>query len=107
MFKLIISLVGVLLLLTALGFGASYLGFAQYAFFAPRYEGVRRDVMIQSRAYSEATMREMYRFKLQYLQAKTQDERDTIRAFALHEAESFDKDRLPPDLQVFLAQLGD
>jgi hypothetical protein len=82
------------------------LGFASFAFWAPKYEAVRRDTMIQSRAYGEATTRELYRLKLQYVQAKTDDEKATIRAFALHESAAFDRDRLPADLQIFLTQLG-
>lgn len=81
-------------------------GFSQFAIFAPMYEGVRRDTMIESRAYSEATTREMYRLKLQYEQAKTDNERNTIRAMTLHAASGFDKKRLPNDLQLFIAQLG-
>lgn len=95
-----------LVVLGGLGFGLNAAGLANFAFFAPRYEAVRRDVMIQSRAYSEATTREFYRLKLQYQQAKSDDERSTIRAMALHEAEAFDRDRLPPDLQLFITQLG-
>lgn len=92
--------------LCVIGFGLNFFGFASFAFFAPKYEGVRRDVMIQSRAYSEATTREMYRLKLQYQQAKTDDEKATIRAMTLHEAQAFDKDRLPEDLRTFIEQLG-
>lgn len=87
-------------------FGLNLFGLAQFSFFAPRYEAVRRDTMLQSRAYGEAATRELYRLKLQYAQAKTDDERVTIRAFALHEATSFDRDRLPNDLQAFLVALG-
>ena len=100
------AIVGILILFLVGGFGLDYYAWGTFNFFAPKYEATRRDVMIQSRAYSEATMREMYRFKLQYAQAKTNEERDTIRAFALHEAQSFDRDRLPADLQTFLASLG-
>lgn len=83
-------------------FGLNMVGFISYSFWAPKYEGVRRDVMIQSRAYSEATLREMYRFKLQYEQAQGEAERNTIRQFALHEAQSSDISRLPQDLQTWL-----
>lgn len=93
------------LVLFGIAVGGNALSFWSYSFWAPKYEGVRRDVMIQSRAYSEASTREMYRFKLQYVQAKSDDERNTIKAFALHEATSFDRDRLPLDLQAFLIEL--
>lgn len=86
--------------------GLNYFGYMQFAFFAPKYEAVRRDVMIESRAYSEATTRQMYNLKLQYQQAKTEDEKATIRAMTLHEAQAFDRARLPVELRIFIEQLG-
>lgn len=105
--KAFFACVGGLALLLAVIFGLNLFGLAQYQFFAPRLEAVRRDTMIQSRAYGEGATRELYRLKLQYLQAKSDDERATIKAFALHESAAFDRTRLPLDLQSFLAQLGD
>ncbi len=87
--------------------GINLYAYGSFALFAPRYEAVRRDVMIQSRAYSEATTRELYRLKLQYQKAANDDQKATIKAMALHEAQSFDRDRLPSDLQLFITQLGD
>lgn len=92
--------------LAALGWVAQGNQFFLYKVFAPQYEAVRRDVMIESRAYSEATTREFYRLRLQYAQAKTEDEKATIRAMARHEAAAFDRARLPADLQSFLIQIG-
>lgn len=98
--------IGALLAFLVAVLGVNYIAYGTFAFFAPRYEAVRRDVMINSRAYAEGQTREMYRLKLQYQQAKSDDERATIRALALHEAAAFDRTRLPSDLQSFLAQLG-
>lgn len=86
--------------------GLSIGGYHLYAYLAPKYESTRRDVMLESRAYSEGQTREIYRLKLQYQQAKSDDERDTIRAMALHEASAFDRSRLPLDLQSFISTLG-
>jgi hypothetical protein len=86
--------------------GLSIGGYHLYAYLAPKYESTRRDVMLESRAYSEGQTREIYRLKLQYQQAKSDDERSTIRAMALHEASAFDRHRLPFDLQSFIQQLG-
>lgn len=101
-FALLAALVGV----CALVFGLNLFGLAQFQFFAPKMESVRRDTMLQSRAYSEANTRELYRLKREYQGAKTDDERDTIKAFALHEADAMDKTRLPGDLQAFLISIG-
>ena len=102
----------IVLVLTAgiisLAAGVLVLNFVQYgvfSFFAPRYEAVRRDVMIESRYYSEATVRELYRLMRQYRAATSDEGRATIRAVALHEFSIFPKDRLPDDLRVWFAQL--
>lgn len=87
-------------------FGLSVGGYYMYAFLAPKYEATRRDVMLESRAYSEGQTREIYRLKLQYMQSKSDDERATIRAMALHEASALDRSRLPFDLQSFIQQIG-
>lgn len=104
--KQVLSFVGIAVLSFAAMFGLNYIGYLNVAFFAPKFEGVRRDVMIESRAYSEATTREMYRFKLQYQQAKSDDERFLIRAMVLHESQAFDHARLPLDLRQFVDQLN-
>lgn len=87
-------------------FVLNYFGYVSTAFFAPRYEGVRRDVMIESRAYSEGTVRELYTLQRQYRAAKTDDERATLAAAARHEFSIFPRERLPADLQVFMTQVG-
>lgn len=103
--KTIFGIIGFILLIAVVIFGLNAVGFMSFAFWAPKYEGVRRDVMIESRAYSEATVRELYRLKLQYAQATTPEEKNTIKAFTLHEAAAFDKARLPADIVPFLREL--
>lgn len=92
--------------LCIIGFGLNYFGYSSFAFFAPRYEAVRRDQMIESRAYTEGTIRELYTLQRQYRAAKTDEERATISSAARHEFSIFPKERLPGDLQLFLAQIG-
>ncbi len=85
--------------------GLSFLGFQMHAYFAPKYEAVNRDVMLQSRSYQEGTVRELYTIKRQY-EAASETEKATLRAAALHEFEIFPKDRLPPDLAAFMTEIG-
>lgn len=97
--------VGTAIALTAI-FGLGYYQLEMNAFFAPRQEAIRRDTMIQSRAYGEAATSELYRMKLEYVRAQSDAERDTIAAYARTEATRFDKTRLPLDLQAWLIQIG-
>lgn len=103
--KAILTILGVFAVIGVVVFGINAIGFASFAFWAPKYEGVRRDVVVQSRANTEGTFREMYRLKLQYQRATTQEEKNTIKAFTLHEVQSFDRARLPADIKDFIAQL--
>ncbi len=82
-------------------FGAYY----ATAYFAPKYEAVRRDVMINSRYYDEATTRELYRLKRQYESASTDEAKQTIAAAARHEFGIYDSNRLPGDLYTWMEQI--
>jgi hypothetical protein len=87
--------------------GLSVGSYHLYAYLAPRYEATRRDVMIDSRSYTEGTIRELYTLQRQYQAAKTDDERATLAAAARHEFSIFPAERLPPDLRVFMASIGE
>jgi len=93
--------IGIVAVVIAMMFG----GYYATAYFSPKYEAVRRDTMIESRAYSEATIRELYRFKRQYEAAQTPAEKQTIVAAARHEFEIFPQDRLPADLAIWFQQI--
>jgi hypothetical protein len=102
---LLMSIAG-LLLLCGTVFGLNYFGYVSFAFWAPKYEAVRRNQMIESRSYTEGSIRELYTLQRQYQIAKTDDERATLAAAARHEFSIFPKERLPGDLQAFLTQIG-
>lgn len=81
-------------------------GYYMYNYLAPKYEATRRDVMIESRMYQEGSVRELYTLQRQYEEAKTDSERAIIAAAARHEFAIFPKERLPGDLQGFVAKVG-
>ena len=97
--------VGGVLVLAAVGFGLRLAGYYGNEFFLPWGESIRRDVMIESRAYSEATVRELYRLKRQYEATNDPAVRTTIAAAARHEFEIFPEERLPADLQIWMRQI--
>ena len=92
--------------LCAVAFGVNYFAYGSFSFFAPKYEAVRRGVMIESRAYQEATIRRLYDLRLQYEQADNDNARATIRQVVIHEVRAFDRTRLPRDLQAFINSMG-
>lgn len=92
-----VGVVGIILIIAGI-FGMSYLSYLGYAFFAPKYEAVRRDTQIESRAYSEGMVRRLYDLKRQYEAAATPEAKATIVAAARHEYSIFPRDRMPPEL---------
>lgn len=92
---------GALLILSAIVGLGSVGGYYLYAYLAPKYESTRRDVMLQSRAYSEGETRNLYRLKVQFENATAPEAKQTIRLAAQHECEALDRSRLPIDLQSF------
>jgi hypothetical protein len=87
-------------------FGLNYYAYGTYNFFAPKYEATRRDVMLQSRAYSEGETRNLYRLKIQSDAAPTPEARQTLVLAARHECEALDRSRLPADLASFCNPMG-
>jgi hypothetical protein len=99
------SILGLILVAIATVFVVSFLSFKGYEYFAPKYEEVRRNTMVNSRQYDEATLRELYRLKRQYDEAKTDEERNTVALSARHEFEIFPEDKLPPKLYTWMQEI--
>lgn len=104
--KEVFGIVAIFALGIATVVGLSVGSYYLYAFLAPKYESTRRDVMLQSRAYSEGETRNLYRLKIQYDSANTPEAKQTILLAARHECEAMDRSRLPAELSVFCNPLG-
>lgn len=92
---------GGLVLVGLLIFGVTEGGYQLYAYFGPKYESTRRDIMLQSRAYSEGETRNVYRLKIQFEEASSPEAKQTIALAARHECQAVDRTRLPADLAAF------
>lgn len=86
-------------LVIAFIFGTEYLGWMNYSFFAPKYEQTRYNVFKGSQSYNEAMLHDLYKAKREYDHATNDAEKATIKAYAQHQFEVFDRNRLPDDLQ--------
>lgn len=107
MLKSAFGIFGCALLAIGIVVGVAWGVYALYATFAPKYEGVRRDVMIESRYYTEATIRRLRDLKIQYDATPVgSPARPTLANAAKHEAAVFPRERLPLDLRNWLASLG-
>ena len=85
-------------------FGLNYAGYMNFKFFAPKVEQVRYDTFKQSQAYNEGMLRELYDYKIQYMNASS-GQKMAMRGAILHQFSTFNRDKLPPDLQQFYTQV--
>ena len=99
-----IAAVGVVLFVAALGFGMQLMGLWNYQFFAPKYEAAKNEVFHNTPQYTEGKERDLDRLQLQYVQAKTSDEKAVIRANILHEFAVYDGP-MSPEHRVFINQI--
>lgn len=85
-------------------FGLEYFNLVSTKFFAPRYEQVRRETFEQSKAYNQGTIQEIEALYLEYTKA-SDEHKKAIGSVVLHRLADFDKSKLSPELQSFVAKL--
>ena len=98
----IVAGLGGLVALVALAFVLELGGLQWERFFAPRYEAVRREVFTNTRSFNEAKLQDLVRYRLQYQQAKTRDDKAAIAAAVRIAYAEYEASRLPVELAGFL-----
>ncbi len=81
--------------------------FFLYSMFAPRMEGVRRQVFEQSKAYNQGMAMQVQNYKMSY-ETATDEQRVGLRSSILHQTADWDLDMIRekrPDLAGWLSQL--
>lgn len=99
------EMVGAVVFIIALVVAVGWGGFQLYAYYAPKYEEVRHQTNVNSRAYVEATVRELYDLNMQFEQAETDSARKIIRLRVLHLQGTIDEKKLPSELAAWIEQL--
>jgi len=92
-----------------IGFGALTWGLAYHdllftAFFAPKYENVRRNTFEQSKSFRSGAVQELQNMQFEYIKADPEHKKalaDIIR----HRAVEVPPDAMPSDLQFFISIL--
>ena len=91
--------------LVSLAFGAVWLGIKWYGFFAPKIEAVRREVFKQTKSYNEGKMQQLTKYRIEFLRAKTPDDKSAIAATVRIAFADYDQAQLTPELRRFLQQM--
>jgi hypothetical protein len=84
--------------------GASYALYFSYAFYAPKYEQVRRETFETSRAFREGTIRDMENLALEYARAND-TQKEAIKTVARHRLANIPNDLMTPSLIMFKREI--
>ncbi len=95
-----------IVLLVSLAFGAEWMGIKWYGFFGPKRAAVRREVFKQTRSYNEGKEQELLKLRLEYLRAKTVEEKQILASTIRHLFADYDENLLDSaELRSFLKQI--
>lgn len=102
--KPILAIVGGVIGFGALTWGLTYHDLLFTAFFAPKYENVRRNTFEQSKSFRTGAVQELQNMQFEYIKAAPEHKAalaDVIR----HRAAEVPADAMPSDLQSFISNL--
>ena len=97
-------IIGFILLILLIPFGLKLVGLANYSFFAPKYEEVRREVYENTKSYNDGVIRELQNMMLEYRTSNAEG-KAALKSIVLHRAVDFPNERLPNDVQNFIREL--
>ncbi len=95
---------GFILFINAILWVAQGSDYFLYKFFAPKYEGVRRETFEQSKSYRQGMVQELQNMMFEYAKA-TPSQQDALSSVILHRAADVDEKILPSDLRLFIDKL--
>jgi hypothetical protein len=104
MFKDAVSFTVAVALGVAALFGLSYLGWASYNYFAPKYRATDNAVFKESEQYNDGMIRDLENLQMEYVKADDAH-KAILRDITIHRFEVYDTNRLPPNLFNFYTQL--
>ena len=94
--------IGLLILGLGLGFLLKFVGLFEYQFFAPKYENARREVFENTQSYVEGKRQDLIRYRLQYNQAPSTENKNAIKSTIRLMFSNVDPDIFEPQLASFL-----
>jgi hypothetical protein len=97
------SVIGItVFVLFVLGF--TYLGWASYDYFAPKYRATDNKVFKESEQYNDGMVRDLENLQVEYINGDA-DKKQALRAIILHRFSVYPEDKLPPNLRNFYNDL--
>lgn len=96
--------IGIFAGLVGLGFALTGVDLAQYAFWAPKYKAVERQVFEESKPYVQGKITYLNRLRGDY-ELAAEDQKPAIKAVIKREASQVKLEYLPSDLRLFIGSL--
>ena len=101
--KVIITVIAVFVGVIGLILGLQVGGVEWYKFIGPKRESARRSVYKQTTSYNESKVQDLVRFRVQYIRAKTPEDKHIITSTIRMMYADFNPDKIVnDDLRVFL-----
>lgn len=95
-----------IILMIGLAFVLEVGGLKWDSYFKPQHENVRRETFEATRSYNEAKLQQLSKYRLEYLRATDEVEKQAIASTVRHTFANYDKSKLPYELSTFLAQVA-
>ena len=96
-----------LFLVLVLCFGLRWLGIEWRGFFGPKEAEVERKIFKETRSYNEGMVQQLVKYRLEYMRAKTDQEREAIASTVRMMFADYDLKRLPnEELRNFLREVN-
>ena len=102
--KTILAIVGGVIGFGALTWGIAYHDLLFTAFFAPKYENVRRNTFEQSKSIRTGAVQELKNMQFEYIKAAP-EHKAALADIIRHRAAEVPADAMPSDLQSFISNL--
>jgi hypothetical protein len=103
-FEFIFSSVIGIFVFVAIVLGFSYIGWASYDYFGPKYRATDNKIFKESEQYNDGMIRDLESLQMEYINAD-QGHKDALRAIVLHRFSVYPEDRMPANLRNFYDQL--
>lgn len=102
--KPILAIVGGVVGIGAFVWGVAYHDLLFTAFFAPKYENVRRNTFEQSKSFRTGAIQELQNMQFEYIKASP-EHKAALADIIRHRAAEVPADAMPTDLQNFISNL--
>ena len=94
----------VIIVLLGLGWAVEGNNFFMYKYFAPKEEGVRREVFENTKSFQVGTIQTLDQYHSSWVTADSNGKK-TIEPMAVREASNMDMQKLPPDLYQWVMEI--